>query len=117
MRIVVGSATGGGYDVYSRLIAPYLGKGAGSDGDRREPARRRRPYLAEQLYATAPDGLIMSFANGTAAAFAQLTEQQGMRFDLAKFDYLATVGRASRAVAGRTELADQDRRAGGQRPR
>src|SRR5215470_19622617 len=26
VRIAVGSATGGGYDIYSRLIAPYLGK-------------------------------------------------------------------------------------------
>src|SRR5262249_49336348 len=28
----------------------------------------------------------------TSAAFAQLTDQQGARFDLAKFDFLATVG-------------------------
>jgi tripartite-type tricarboxylate transporter receptor subunit TctC len=41
---------------------------------------------------TPPDGLTLSFANGTAAAFAQITEQQGARFDLAKFDFLATVG-------------------------
>jgi tripartite-type tricarboxylate transporter receptor subunit TctC len=45
-----------------------------------------------RLYTTAPDGLTLSFANGTAAAFAQITEQQGARFDLAKFDFLATVG-------------------------
>src|SRR3954463_7349870 len=30
VRIVVGSATGGGYDVYSRLIAPYLAKVLGA---------------------------------------------------------------------------------------
>jgi putative tricarboxylic transport membrane protein len=41
---------------------------------------------------TPADRLVLSLANGTSAAFAQITDQQGARFDLAKFDYLATVG-------------------------
>jgi len=36
--------------------------------------------------------LQISLANGTSAAFAQLTGDQAARFDLAKFTYLSTVG-------------------------
>jgi tripartite-type tricarboxylate transporter receptor subunit TctC len=39
-----------------------------------------------------PDGLQISLFNGTSAAFAQITDQQGVRYELAKFSYLATVG-------------------------
>ena len=92
VRIVVGSAVGGGYDVYSRLIAPYLARVLGATVIVENQPGAGGLISLNRLYATAPDGLTMSFANGTAAAFAQITEQQGARFDLAKFDFLATVG-------------------------
>jgi tripartite-type tricarboxylate transporter receptor subunit TctC len=92
VRIVVGSATGGGYDIYSRLIAPYLAKVLNATVIVENQPGAGGLISLNRLYVTAPDGLIMSFANGTSAAFAQITDQQGMRFDLAKFDYLATVG-------------------------
>jgi tripartite-type tricarboxylate transporter receptor subunit TctC len=92
VRIVVGSGVGGGYDVYSRLIAPYLGKTLGATVIVENQPGAGGLISLNRLYTTTPDGLTMSFANGTSAAFAQITEQQGMRFDLAKFDYLATVG-------------------------
>ena len=43
-----------------------------------------------RVYTAAPDGLTITIANGTGAAFAQLSEQKGARFDLAKFGYLVT---------------------------
>jgi putative tricarboxylic transport membrane protein len=92
VKIVVGSAVGGGYDVYSRLIAPHLAKVLGTHVIIENQPGAGGLISLNRLYMTPPDGLVMSFANGTSAAFAQITEQQGMRFDLAKFDYLATVG-------------------------
>jgi tripartite-type tricarboxylate transporter receptor subunit TctC len=92
VRIVVGSAVGGGYDVYSRLIAPHLARVLGATVIVENQPGAGGLISLNRLYTTAPDGLTMSFANGTAAAFAQITEQQGARFDLAKFDFLATVG-------------------------
>src|SRR3954466_3834078 len=92
VRIVVGSAVGGGYDVYSRLIAPYLSRVLGATVIVENQPGAGGLISLNRLYTNAPDGLTMSFANGTAAAFAQITEQQGARFDLAKFDFLATVG-------------------------
>jgi len=92
VRIVVGSATGGGYDIYSRLIAPYLGKVLGATVIVENQPGAGGLISLNRLYVTEPDGLTLSLANGTSAAFAQLTEQPGARFDLAKFDFLATVG-------------------------
>ena len=92
VRIVVGSAVGGGYDIYSRLIAPYLARVLGATVIVENQPGAGGLISLNRLYTTTPDGLTLSFANGTAAAFAQITEQQGARFDLAKFDFLATVG-------------------------
>jgi tripartite-type tricarboxylate transporter receptor subunit TctC len=92
VRIVVGSATGGGYDIYSRLIAPYLGRALNATVIVENQPGAGGLISLNRLYVTEPDGLTISFANGTSAAFAQLTDQQGARFDLAKFDFLATVG-------------------------
>ena len=92
VRIVVGSGSGGGYDIYARLIAPYLAKVLDATVIVENQPGAGGLTSLNRLYATPADGLTMSFANGTSAAFAQITEQPGLRFDLAKFDYLATVG-------------------------
>ena len=41
-----------------------------------------------------PDGLQIMLVNGLAAAFGQFTEQQGVRYDLAKLEHLGTVSGA-----------------------
>ena len=92
VRMVVGSATGGGYDIYSRLIAPYLARVLGATVIVENQPGAGGLISLNRLYVTEPEGLMLTLANGTSAAFAQLTEQQGARFDLAKFGYLATVG-------------------------
>ena len=92
VRMVVGSGTGGGYDVYARLIAPYLSKALDATVIVENQPCAGGITSMNRIYASPPDGLTMSFANGTSAAFAQITDQPGLRFDLAEFDYLATVG-------------------------
>jgi len=92
VRIVVGSGVGGGYDIYSRLIAPYLGRVLSATVIVENQPGAGGLISLNRLFATPGDGLTISLANGTSAAFAQITDQQGARFDLSKFDYLATVG-------------------------
>ncbi len=92
IHMVVGSGPGGGYDIYARLISPYLGKALDANVVVENQPGAGGITSLNRLFVSPPDGLTMSFANGTSAAFAQITEQQGLRFDLAKFDYLATVG-------------------------
>jgi tripartite-type tricarboxylate transporter receptor subunit TctC len=91
VRMVVGYGPGGGYDAYARMIAPYLSRALGAT-----VVVENQPgaggLVALNRVATAPsDGLTMMIVNGTGAALSQLTEQPGVRFDLAQLGYLGTV--------------------------
>ena len=92
VRMVVGSGTGGGYDIFSRMIAPYLAKVLGTTVVVENQPGAGGLLALNKLYLAPPDGLQISLTNGTGAAFAQLTGDQAARFDLTKFSYLATVG-------------------------
>ena len=92
VRMVVGSGVGGGYDVFSRLIAPHLAKTLGATVVVENQPGAGGLLAINKLYAAAPDGLQISLTNGTMAAFAQLTADQAARFDMTKFSYLTTVG-------------------------
>jgi tripartite-type tricarboxylate transporter receptor subunit TctC len=92
VRMIVGSGVGGGYDVFSRLIAPYLAKTLGTTVIVENVPGAGGLVALNKLYMAPPDGLQISLSQGTMAAVAQLTGDQAARFDLAKFTYLATVG-------------------------
>jgi tripartite-type tricarboxylate transporter receptor subunit TctC len=92
VRMVVGAGVGGGYDVFSRLIAPYLAKTLGTAVIVENQPGAGGLLALNKLYVAPPDGLQISLSQGTMAAFAQLTGDQAARFDMTKFTYLATVG-------------------------
>ncbi len=92
VRMVVGSGTGGGYDIFSRMIAPYLAKVLDTAVVVENQPGAGGLLALNKLYAAPPDGLQISLTNGTGAAFAVLTNQSAVRFDLTRFSYLATVG-------------------------
>jgi len=92
IRIIVGLAAGGGYDVYARAIARHMGKhipgnpaiavenmtGAGS------------LVSANYLYKVArPDGLIISHFIG-GLFLHQLLGKPGIEFDAPKFEFIGT---------------------------
>ena len=90
VRMIVGSGVGGGYDIFSRLIAPYLAKVLGTTVIVENQPGAGGLVALNKLYVAPPDGLQISLTNGTGAAFAQLTGDPAARFDLTKFTYLAT---------------------------
>ncbi|MBX9758115.1 MAG: hypothetical protein K2Y29_05005 [Beijerinckiaceae bacterium] len=92
VRMIVGSGPGGGYDVFSRMIAPYLSRVLGTTVIVENQPGAGGLTALNRLYAAPPDGYLLSLSNGTGAAFAQITGQKGVRYDLTKFSYLATVG-------------------------
>jgi tripartite-type tricarboxylate transporter receptor subunit TctC len=91
VRFVVGYGPGGGYDAYARMLAPYLSRILGATVIVENRPGAGGLLALNGVYASPPDGLTMMIVNGTGAAFSQLTEQQGGRFDLAKLGYLATL--------------------------
>jgi tripartite-type tricarboxylate transporter receptor subunit TctC len=92
VRMIVGSGVGGGYDVFSRLIAPYLAKTLGTQVIVESVPGAGGLLALNKLYVAPPDGLQISLSQGTMAAVAQLAGDRAARFDLPKFSYLATVG-------------------------
>ena len=92
VRMIVGSGVGGGYDVFSRLIAPYLAKVLGTTVVVENVPGAGGLLALNKLYVAPPDGLQISLSQGTMAAVAQLSGDKAARFDLPKFSYLATVG-------------------------
>jgi tripartite-type tricarboxylate transporter receptor subunit TctC len=113
IRIIVGLAAGGGYDVYARTIARHMGKhipgnpviavenmtGAGS------------LVSANHLYKVAkPDGLTMAHFIG-GLFLHQLLGKPGIEFDAPKFEFIGTPMQDNfvLGVAKSTGLTDVDR--------
>jgi len=82
VRMVVGTGVGGGYDVFSRLIAPYLAKTLGTTVVVENQPGAGGLLALNKLYVAPPDGLQISLSQGMMAAVAQLMGDQAVRFDL-----------------------------------
>ncbi len=91
VRVIVGYGPGGGYDIYARMLAPYLAKALGASVVVENQPGAGGITALNRIMTAPPDGLQMMLVNGLGAAFSQLTEQQGVRFDLAKLSHLGTV--------------------------
>ena len=91
VRIVVGYGPGGGYDVYARMIAPYIGKALGANVIVENQPGAGGTTALNRIAAAPPDGLTFMLVNGLGAALSQLTEQVGVRYDLGKLSHLGTV--------------------------
>jgi tripartite-type tricarboxylate transporter receptor subunit TctC len=94
VRILVGSPPGGGYDLYARLIAPYLAAKLeatvlvenkdGSGGLAALAALLVRPL----------DGLTIMHASAEAAIISQLLARPGATWDVTKLNWLAKTSMA-----------------------
>ena len=73
------------------MLAPYLSKNLGATVIVENRPGAGGLVALNGVYIAPADGLTMMIVNGTGAAFAQLTDQQGARFDLGKLGYLATL--------------------------
>ncbi len=91
VRMVVGYGPGGGYDAYARMIAPTLSRALGATVVVENQPGAGGLVALNRIATSPPDGLTMMIVNGTGAALSQLTEQPGVRFDLAKLGTLGTV--------------------------
>ena len=91
VKIVVGYGPGGGYDVYARMIGPYLAKSLGATVIVENQPGAGGLTALNRLNTAPPDGLTMMIVNGAGAALAQLVEQSSARYDLGKLGHLGTV--------------------------
>lgn len=91
VKIVVGYGPGGGYDVYARMIAPYIAKTLGATVIVENQPGAGGLTALNRVFTAPPDGLTMMIVNGAGATLAQLVEQPSVRYDLGKLGHLGTV--------------------------
>jgi tripartite-type tricarboxylate transporter receptor subunit TctC len=91
VKIIVGFGVGGGYDVYARMLAPYLRDVLQTTVIVENQPGAGGMSALNRLYQAQSDGLQMMLVSGIAATMAQLGEQQGVSYDLGKVGHLGIV--------------------------
>jgi tripartite-type tricarboxylate transporter receptor subunit TctC len=96
--LVVPYDAGGGYDVFARTLAPYLGDCLGAQiVVRNEPGAGS--LLATNATANAaPDDLRVQIVNVGGTAAAQIAEAQGVQFDLSELSWIGRLANAPDVV-------------------
>ena len=98
VRLVNGGAAGSGYDLYSRMLAPYLEKKLGATVVVESRPGAGMLIAMNHTWNAPPDGLTLMLAPGEGAVLAKLTDEPGVRFDLTKFPIVARVNTAPRVL-------------------
>jgi len=97
VTFIVATKAGGGYDAYARLIAPYLQKYLpGSTVIVKNVPGAGHIIGANEIYNAKPDGLTLGTFN-KGLIMSQIAGLEGIKFDLAKFTWLADASTESRA--------------------
>lgn len=89
INFIVPYATGGGYDQYVRLVAPYLQKYIpGTTVVVRNVPGGGSLTGTNELYLAKGDGLTVGIINGVGMVTDQAVAQTGVKFDLNKFNWI-----------------------------
>src|SRR6202012_2080706 len=91
VTILVGSPPGGGYDLYARLIAPYLAKKLDAQVIIENRADGSGLLALNVLNSSHPDGLTLMNVSAEGAIMSKLVDLPGARWDLQKLNWLARV--------------------------
>lgn len=82
---------GGGYDEYSRAIAPYLEKYTGARVDIVNLPGAGGMKGANEIFNAPADGLTVGIINGSAMVTNQLSEIEGAQYKIGEYSYLGRV--------------------------
>jgi tripartite-type tricarboxylate transporter receptor subunit TctC len=96
---IVATAPGGGYDTYGRLIARYMQKYLpGSRFIVRNVPGAGQIIGANTIYVAPADGLTIGTFN-TGLIYAQILQQEGVRFDLGRMSWIGKMAEEGRSLA------------------
>lgn len=98
VRLVNGGAAGSGYDLYSRMLAPWLEKKLGANVIVESRPGAGMMTAMNHTWIQPPDGLTMMLAPGEGAVLSRLVDDQSLRFDLSKYSMIARVNTAPRVM-------------------
>ena len=95
---------GGGYDEYSRAIAPYLEKYTGARIDLVNQPGAGGMKGANEIFTAPADGLTIGIINGVAMVANELSGRPGAKFKIAEYNYLGRIASDVRVLAISTDL-------------
>ena len=98
MRLVNGGAAGSGYDLYSRMLAPWLEKKLGVTVVVEARPGAGMMTAMNHTWIQPADGLTIMLAPGEGAVLSKLVDDQSLRFDVAKYSMIARVNTAPRVM-------------------
>ncbi len=82
---------GGGYDEYSRAIAPYMEKYTGARVDIVNMPGAGGMKGANEIFNSPADGLTVGIINGSAMVTNQLSKIEGANYKVGEFNYLGRI--------------------------
>jgi tripartite-type tricarboxylate transporter receptor subunit TctC len=91
IKWIVPTPPGGGFDAYSRMIAPLVEKETGATVVVQNTPGAGGLVAANAMYIANGDALMMGIVNGNAAALAQIVDDPSVRFDMAKYGLLGLI--------------------------
>ncbi len=89
VECIVPYKAGGGYDAWVRAIAPFFSKYAGATLNLKNIPGGGGLVGTNTAFLADPNGLTIGIINGSGCMQAQLTDVKGVKYDLAKFTWLA----------------------------
>jgi tripartite-type tricarboxylate transporter receptor subunit TctC len=98
VRLVNGGAAGSGYDLYSRMLAPWLEKKLGATVIVESRPGAGMMTAMNHTWIQPPDGLTMMLAPGEGAVLSKLVDDHSLRFDFSKYTMIARVNTAPRVM-------------------
>ncbi len=91
IRFVVGFGAGGGYDAYSRMLAPRFARELGATVVVENQPGAGGMRALNRIAIMPGHGLVLHIVNGTGAAMQQLVGIKGARYDLTTLKYLGII--------------------------
>ncbi len=89
VECIVPYKAGGGYDAWIRAISPFFNKYTGATLSLKNIPAGGGLVGTDAVYLAEPNGLTIGIINGSGCMQAQLTDVKGVKYDLAKFTWLA----------------------------
>lgn len=98
LRFVTGGSSGSGYDLYARMLAPYLQQKLGATVVVESRPGAGMMIAMNHVAGSPPDGLTLMLAPAESAVLAKLIEDPAARFDMLQFPVIGRVNTAPRVL-------------------
>ena len=94
VRVLVGSPSGGGYDLSARMLAPHMAKRLGATVIVENKPGSGALLALSYMLVQPRDGLLMMMASAEAAIMSELLGRDGANWNVTKLNWLAKVSTA-----------------------